>query len=159
MKGNSLYAAHILSAPGFETALKALAAYRKWTMSAGLHPKDAFGEVGIKTWLVIGRWDKCIDVVVSYTVIRCTSRNACSNNIAFAVRSRDFFFKKSPRPYGRPEKDAWVKASSESALYANPVFLQPSLSPESIEFPYRNIGFTSDVENQAHVSHDQRNAP
>ena len=52
---NSLYAAHLLRSPGFETALTALARYRKWMMASGLHPKDAFGEPGIKTWLVLGK--------------------------------------------------------------------------------------------------------
>ena len=49
------YAAQLLRSLGFETALTALAKYRKWMMASGLHPKDAFGEAGIKTWLVVGR--------------------------------------------------------------------------------------------------------
>ena len=52
---NSLYAAHLLRSPGFETALTALASYRKWIMTTGVHPKDAFGETGIKTWLRLGK--------------------------------------------------------------------------------------------------------
>ena len=52
---NSLYAAHLLRSPGFETALTALARCRKWMTVTGLNPADAFGEAGIKTWLVLGK--------------------------------------------------------------------------------------------------------
>ena len=52
---NSLYAARLLRSPGFEATLTALAKYRKWMMASGLHLKDAFGEAGIKTWLVLGK--------------------------------------------------------------------------------------------------------
>ena len=52
---NSLYAAHLLRSPGFDTALTALARYRKWIMASGVHPKNAFDEEGVKTWLVLGK--------------------------------------------------------------------------------------------------------